>query len=76
MRLPSYCFIVVGVWLDQNRLIQFNGDLTGRIVAINSDAWSVAQLREVINKVAAAGLPDSVVPKQTALKFDPKEPVK
>lgn len=46
----DYCFIVVGVWLDQNRLVQFNGDLTGRIVAVNADAWSIAELREVIDK--------------------------
>ncbi len=44
----NYSFIVVGVWLDQNRLIQFNGDLTGRVVAVNADAWSADELREVI----------------------------
>ncbi len=42
------CFIVVGVWLDENRLIQYNGDLTGRVSAINADAWSVSELRQVI----------------------------
>jgi hypothetical protein len=47
-----YCFIVVGVWLDQNRLIQFNGDLTGRIITINADAWSRSELYEVINEGA------------------------
>ena len=26
-----YSFIVVGVWRDQNRLVQQNGDLTGRV---------------------------------------------
>lgn len=45
-----YCFIVVGVWLDENRLIQYNGDLTGRVITINADAWSEGQLLEVINK--------------------------
>lgn len=44
----NYSFIVVGVWLDQNRLIQFNGDLTGRIVAVNADAWTEGELRQVI----------------------------
>lgn len=44
----SLCFIVVGVWLDQNRLIQYNGDLTGRVTAINADAWSMSELREVV----------------------------
>lgn len=44
------CFIVVGVWLDQNRLIQYNGDLTGRVIAVNADAWSAEQLLAVIEK--------------------------
>lgn len=44
----GYCFIVVGVWLDQNRLIQFNGDLTGRVVAVNADAWAATELEAVI----------------------------
>lgn len=43
------CFIVVGVWLEENRLIQFNGDLTGRVIAINADKWSREELREVIS---------------------------
>lgn len=41
-------FIVVGVWLDENRLIEFNGDLTERVLSVNADAWSRAQLSEVI----------------------------
>src|SRR5713101_4399273 len=45
----DYSFIVVGVWLDQNRLIQFNGDLTGRVIAINADAWSKSELHQVIS---------------------------
>lgn len=44
----SLCFVIVGVWLDQNRLIQHNGDLTGRVIAVNADAWSNEQLLEVI----------------------------
>jgi len=43
-------FIIVGVWLDENRLIQYNGDLTGRVLAVNADAWSDVQLGEVIEK--------------------------
>ncbi len=42
------CFIVVGVWLDENRLIGYNGDLTERLIAVNADAWSREQLSEVI----------------------------
>lgn len=44
------CFIVVGVWLDENRLIQYNGDLTERVIAVNADAWSPGQLRGVIEE--------------------------
>jgi hypothetical protein len=42
-------FIVVGVWLEENRLIVFNGDLTGRVIALNADSWSPAELSEVIS---------------------------
>lgn len=41
-------FIIVGVWLDRNRLIQFNGDLTGRVVSVDADAWTRDELLEVI----------------------------
>jgi hypothetical protein len=44
----TYSFIVVGVWRDQNRLVQQNGDLTGRVVAIDADRWTGAELGEVI----------------------------
>lgn len=41
-------FVVVGVWLDSNRLVQHNGDLTGRVVTVNADAWKTDELHEVI----------------------------
>ncbi|MDB5411177.1 MAG: hypothetical protein JWL84_6089 [Rhodospirillales bacterium] len=41
-------FIVVAVWREENRLVLFNGDLTGRVVAIDADAWTPGQLIEVI----------------------------
>ena len=44
----SYCFIIIGVWLDENRIAQYNGDLTGRLVAINAARWTKEQLAEVI----------------------------
>jgi hypothetical protein len=44
----SFCFIVVGVWLDENRLIQHNGDLTGRVIAVNADEWQHQELDAVI----------------------------
>lgn len=42
-------FIVVGVWLEDNRLIVYNGDLTGRVISINADKWSDEELREVMH---------------------------
>lgn len=45
-----YCFIIVGVWLEENRLTVYNGDLTGRITSINADKWEEAELRAVISK--------------------------
>jgi hypothetical protein len=44
----ALCFIIVGVWREQNRLIYYNGDLTNRIVSIDVDVWEEAHLREVI----------------------------
>jgi AAA+ ATPase superfamily predicted ATPase len=46
----KYCFIVVGVWLEENRLTVYNGDLTGRITSINADRWEEEELRHVISK--------------------------
>lgn len=42
-------FIIVAVWREENRLILFNGDLTGRVIAIDADAWTHEQLLEVIS---------------------------
>jgi len=42
------CFIVVGVWREQDRLIAYNGDLTSRVVSIDADKWSADQLGDVI----------------------------
>jgi hypothetical protein len=43
-------FLIVGVWLEENRLIVHNGDLTGRVIAVNADEWKHNQLRRVIEK--------------------------
>lgn len=42
------CFLIVGVWLEENRLTVYNGDLTGRVVAINADKWRPDELEDVI----------------------------
>ncbi len=47
-----YCFIIVGVWLDENKMVIYNGDLTGRIIPVNADLWSEDDLRAVIHKGA------------------------
>ncbi len=45
----ALCFLIVGVWLEENRLVVYNGDLTGRIVAINADKWTNEELSKVID---------------------------
>ena len=45
----KYVFIIVGVWMESNRLIIYNGDLTGRITNINVDKWTDDNLKMVIN---------------------------
>jgi hypothetical protein len=44
----SYCFIIIGVWLEENRLTVYNGDLTGRVVSINADRWTDKELQTVV----------------------------
>jgi hypothetical protein len=46
----SLCFIVIGVWLDENKLITYNGDLIGRVISVNADLWPQKYLKEVIYK--------------------------
>ena len=41
-------FIVVGVWLEENRLIALNGDLAGRIKSVNADEWKSSDLDQII----------------------------
>lgn len=44
----SLCFVIVGVWLEENRLIVANGDLTGRVVSVNVDIWKPEELSDVM----------------------------
>ncbi|WP_336881587.1 hypothetical protein [Rhodococcus globerulus] len=46
----KYTFIIIGVWLQENRLVQYNGDLTGRVTTINADKWSSAELLDAIHQ--------------------------
>lgn len=43
-------FVIVGVWLEENRLIVQNSDLTGRVIAVNADNWDEEHLSKVIEK--------------------------
>ena len=43
-------FIIVAVWREENRLILINGDLGGRVVSVDADAWTAEQLWSVIEK--------------------------
>jgi hypothetical protein len=50
--ISGILFVVIGVWLESNRLILFNGDLSGRIATVDADKWSEDELRQVIRKGA------------------------
>ncbi len=41
-------FIIVGVWLEKNRLAVYNRDLSARVVSIDVDTWSDNDLHRVI----------------------------
>lgn len=41
-------FIVVGVWLENNKLIMYNGDLDDRVTTIPADTWTDDKLREIV----------------------------
>lgn len=45
----KFCFIIIGVWLEENRLTVYNGDLTGRVLSINADKWTREELEQVIS---------------------------
>ncbi len=45
-----FCFIIVGVWLEENRLTVYNGDLSGRVYSIDADKWMDSELEAVISK--------------------------
>ena len=46
-------FIIIGVWLEENRLSVYNGDLTGRLLPINADKWNREELKKVISDGSA-----------------------
>lgn len=48
----SIVFIIIGVWMEENKLIAINGDLAGRLISINAELWTEDNLKEVIFKGA------------------------
>jgi len=65
-------FIVLGIWREKNRLIQFNGDLVDRLIEIPVEPWEKEHLEAIINE----GLPilnvsfDNVFDKLVETCFD------
>ncbi|WP_139383014.1 DUF4163 domain-containing protein [Pseudomonas aeruginosa] len=45
--LSSICFVIVGVWLEEDRLTSHNGDLAGRVISINADSWDGSDFDEL-----------------------------
>ncbi len=46
-------FIILGIWREANRLVQFNGDLLDRITEIPVEPWSVDDFKKVMTKGAS-----------------------
>ncbi len=45
----KFVFVIIGVWLETNRLLLYNGDLNGRLTNINVDKWPDEYLQKVID---------------------------
>jgi hypothetical protein len=43
-------FIILGIWREANRLVQFNGDLLDRITEVPVEPWDKIDFRRVIEK--------------------------
>lgn len=43
-------FVILGVWREKNRLMQFNGDLQDRIIEIPVEPWKKEEFEAVIKK--------------------------
>ncbi|HGM4930324.1 hypothetical protein [Serratia marcescens] len=48
--LSKVCFIIIGVWLENDRITSDNGDLTGRVKSINADLWTPNDLNKLFIK--------------------------
>jgi hypothetical protein len=45
-------FVVLGIWREANRLVQFNGDLLDRITEVPVEPWNHNDFKDVIEKGA------------------------
>ncbi|WP_099241083.1 AAA family ATPase [Synechococcus sp. BDU 130192] len=43
-------FVILGIWREANRLVQYNGDLLDRVIEIPVEPWSKDDFRRVIDK--------------------------
>ncbi len=43
-------FIVLGIWRESNRLIQYNGDLVDRIIEVPVEPWEVSDLLKIVEE--------------------------
>lgn len=44
------CFIIVGVWLEDDRITNYNNDLDGRVRSINADLWTDKDFENLLLK--------------------------
>lgn len=47
-------FVILGVWRERNRLVQYNGDLQDRIAEVPVEPWEVADFARIVD--AGSGL--------------------
>lgn len=60
----NYSFVVIGVWLEENRLIALNGDLSGRVKSVNADHWKEIELKRLVEegeKLLNVSFPDESI---------------
>lgn len=43
-------FVILGVWRERNRLVQYNGDLQDRIAEVPVEPWEVADFQRILDK--------------------------
>ena len=43
-------FVILGVWRERNRLVQYNGDLQDRIAEVPVEPWEDADFQRIVNE--------------------------